>query len=203
MSAIAETLAQTAPAWVTAEMPPGYQNRLAEIERLVADLEAMGRFGRLLWQVGGPLAETACDAFKTLKFESHVAERSSDSTVVVALDGARRLLLLVSPTTEPVPKKGAELAQVFRLLHEVAGDADRVVLVLNTEPETPPADRAPAMTAEAATFLRRMGVSYLSGATIFGLWKMSLQDPSRARTHVERLFAQDGGLFELSPSFLK
>lgn len=203
MGAIAETLAQTAPPWVTAEMPPGYQNRMAEIERLVADLEAMGRFGRLLWQVGAPLAETACDAFKTLKFDSHVAGQPSDSIVVVALDGTRRLLLLVSPTREPVQKKGAELAQAFQLLHEVAGDADRVVLVLNTEPETRPADRGQAMTPDAATLLRRMGVSYLNGATIFGLWKMSLEDPSRARTHVERLFAQDGGLFELSPSLLK
>jgi hypothetical protein len=203
MSAIAETLAQAAPAWVTAEMPPGYQNRLAEIERLVADLEAMGRFGRLLWQVGAPLAETACDAFKTLKFDSHVAAQSSDSVVVVELDGTRRLLLLVSPTREPVQKKGAELAQAFQLLHEVAGDADRVVLLLNTEPETRPADRTQAMTPDAATLLRRMGVSYLNGATIFGLWKMSLEDLTRARTHVERLFAQDGGLFELSPSLLK
>lgn len=203
MGAIAETLAQTAPPWVTAEMPPGYQNRMAEIERLVADLEAMGRFGRLLWQVGPSLAETACDAFKTLKFDSHVAGQPSDSIVVVALDGTRRLLLLVSPTREPVQKKGAELAQAFQLLHEVAGDADRVVLVLNTEPETRPADRGQAMTPDAATLLRRMGVSYLNGATIFGLWKMSLEDPSRARTHVERLFAQDGGLFELSPSLLK
>lgn len=203
MSAIAETLAQRAPAWVTAEMPPGYQNRLAEIERLVADLEVMGRFGRLLWRVGAPLAETICEAFKTLKFDSHVAERSPDSMVIVKLDATRRLLLLVSATKEPVQRKGAELAQAFRLLHEVANDTDRVVLVLNTEPETPLAERAPAMTHDAAAFLRRMGASYLTGATIFSLWKMSLEDPSRARTHVERLFAQDGGLFELSQSFLK
>jgi hypothetical protein len=199
MGAMTETLAEKGPAWVTAEMPPGYQNRLAEIERLVADLEVMGRFGGLLWRVGAPLAETVRDVFATLKFESHVAEQTSDSIVVVKLDTTRQLLLLVSSAREPVQKKGTELAHAFRLLHEVADDGDRVVLVLNTQPEIPVANRAELMTPDAATFLQRMGVSYLSAAAIFNLWKMSLEDASRARTYVERLFAQDGGLFEISP----
>ncbi len=203
MSAIAEAIIETTPSWVTAEMPPGYQNRVAEIQRLVADLEVMGRFGRLLCDTGPALAETVREVFTALKFEAHLVEKFSQPTVVVRVDDAHRLLLYVSATKQAVQKKSNELAHAFRLLHEVADESDRVAVLLNTEPQTPLADRGPAMTSEATTFLKRMGVSYITAAAVFSLWKLSLQDPSRARTLVERLYTQDGGLFELSSSALK
>lgn len=203
MSAIAEAAAEITPGWVTAEMPPGYQNRVAEIQRLVADLEVMGRFGRLLWGSGPVLAEAVRDALSTLKLEAHVEEPFSKPAVVVKLDATRRLILYVSTTRQTLHKKSADLAHAFRLLHEVAEDSDRVAIVLNTEPDTPLADRAPGLSPDAAAFLRRMGVSAISAATVFGLWKLSLQDATRAHTHVERLYAQDGGVFELTPSVLK
>lgn len=203
MSAIAEAAAEITPGWVTAEMPPGYQNRVAEIQRLVADLEVMGRFGRLLWGSGSVLTEAVRDAFLAMKIEAHIEEPFSKPAVGIKLDATRRLILYVSAAKQPVQKKSADLAHAFRLLHEVADDANRVVVLLNTEPDTAVADRAPALSADAAAFLQRMGVSAMSAATLFGLWKLSLQDATRARTHIERLYAQDGGVFEVTSSIPK
>jgi hypothetical protein len=203
MSAIAEAAIEIAPGWVTAEMPPGYQNRVAEIQRLVADLEVMGRFGRLLCASGPALAEAVRDVFLTMKMDAHVEEPFSKPAVGIKLDATRRLILYVSAAKQTVQKKSGDMAHAFRLLHEVAEDADRVVVVLNTEPDTPLADRGPVISPDAAAFLRRMGVSAMSAATVFGLWKLSLQDPTRARTHIERLYAQDGGVFELTPAVVK
>lgn len=184
---------QLGPDWVAAEMPPGYQNRVEEIRRLVADLEYMGQFGRLLWEVGARLALSTCEVFRALRYESQVLDEAGSATVVVQLDARRRLLLHVSDAVAPVQKKSPELAQVFRLLHEVAGDDDHVALVTNSEGMKRPADRADALAADAATFVGRMGVSHVSAATLFALWKLSLQEPDRARAQVERLYSHDGG----------
>src|SRR5436309_5696145 len=136
MTAPPRAPSRSGPEWVRAEMPPGYQNRLEEIERLSADLETMGRFGRLLWQTGPPLSEAVLDVFKALKFEGGSLPGQFSSAVAVKVDGQRRLLLHVSATEQIVEKKSPELAHVFQLLHEIADDGDRVVLVTNSEPGT-------------------------------------------------------------------
>ena len=71
-----ELVAHPGPEWVVAEMPAGYQTRLSEIQRLMADLQEMGRFARLLWDVGPPLGEAARDAFTALKFDAQVQDTS-------------------------------------------------------------------------------------------------------------------------------
>jgi hypothetical protein len=197
MSAPVLTSARSGPDWVRAEMPPGYQNRLEEIERLSADLETMGRFGRLLWLTGPPLSEVVLDVFAALKFNAALLPGPFSSAVAVKLDGRRRLLLQVSASEETIQKKSPELAHVFQLLHELAEDGDRVVLVTNSDPAIRPADRAPSITPDALTFLGRMGAVHVAAPTLFALWKLSLQEPDRARAQAERLHAQDGSTFQI------
>lgn len=184
------------PAWVVAEMPPGYQNRLREIQMLMADLEVMGRFGRLLTATGGQLVESVRAVFGVLSFDTSAMEEGR-ATIAVVLPGRGRLLVHLCETDAVVQKKSAEIAQVFRLLHEVADERDHVVLFTNTEPTTPPAGRGQAVTAEASAFLARLGVSHMTAPTLFALWKLSLQEPERAREQVGRLHGHEGGTFEL------
>jgi len=95
----------------------------------------------------------------------------------------------------PVKKKDPELARVFQMLHESDTDVTRVVLVANTDPGRPPADRGDSAGPEALAFLSRMGVNVVTTSMVFKLWMLSLQDRERARVFVERLYEQDGGTF--------
>ena len=188
--------------WVVAEMPPGYQTRVAEIRRLTADLQEMSRFGRLLCEVGARLGEAVRDVFASLKFEAELIPGPVCTGVAVKLDGRSRLLLHVSWNEQIVEKKSPEIAHVFQMLHELAGEHDRVVLVTNSEPATRPAGRAEALAADALAFLSRMGASHVAAPTLFALWKLSLQEPDRAREQVQRLHAHTGGTFQLPSSAL-
>jgi len=179
------------PDWLAAEMPPGYRNRLEEMERLARDLEAMGRFGRLLHAVGPELRDAVFDAFLTLEFDAAPARND----IVVSLAPTRRLLIHVSASERPIKRRDAELAQVFQMLHEQGGDGDRVILVANPDPATRPADRARGIEADALDLLERLGVNFLASPILFALWSLSLQDRAHARSYVERLHEQDGGVF--------
>jgi glycine cleavage system pyridoxal-binding protein P len=200
---MSELVAHPGPDWVVAEMPAGYQNRLSEIQRLIADLHEMGRFARLLYDVGTSLAEAVRDAFAALKFETELMQAPSATAVLVAVDRKRRLLLIASGATAAVEKKSPDVAAVFHMLQDVAGDADRVVLVTNVDAERRPADRAAQVAPDALAFLVRMGASHVTGPTLFNLWKLSLQGVDRARAQVERLHAEEAGTFELSASVLR
>ena len=103
----------------------------------------------------------------------------------------------VSESDAVVQKKGAEVARVFQLLHEVADERDHVVLLTNMEPMTPPAGRGLPVSADASAFLARLGVSHMTAPTLFALWKLSLQEPERAREQVTRLHGHEGGSFDL------
>lgn len=202
MDAPAKPTLDLAPDWVVAEMPPGYQNRVAEIQRLTADLQAMGRFGRLLSEVGAPLGEVVRDLFAALRFEAEVLPGAVCTGVAVRLDGRGRLLLHVSGDSQVVQKKSPEVAHVFQMLHELANDHDHVVFVTNSEADKRPAARGEALAPDALTFLSRMGASHVTGPTLFTLWKLSLQEPDRAREQVLRLLAHEGGTFQLPLSAL-
>ncbi|MEP7306094.1 MAG: hypothetical protein ABJA98_11305 [Acidobacteriota bacterium] len=183
-----------APDWVVDEMPPGYHNRLAEIERLSQDLRAMDPFGRLLWGSGPQLTEAVRDAFLALKFEAALMPGNTETGIVVRLD-AGRVLLHVAPSAEIIRKKSAQLTHAFTLLHESAEERDRVVLVANSEPATPPADRGEGIEPDALSLLRRISTNFMASATMFRLWRMSLHDQERARSYIVRLHAQEGGIF--------
>ena len=184
------------PDWLAGEMPPGYQTRLLEIQRLSEDLKAMERFGGLLWRVGEGLTDAVRDTFVALGFD---AERTPDSAaaVTVKLWDRRRLLFHVATTNEPIQKKSAELTEVFLMLNEVAEEADRVVLVTNSTPEARPSERTATIGPEALDLLERMAVNVLTGPSVFALWLLSLDDKDRARKIVERLHDQDGGVFQM------
>jgi len=185
------------PEWLAAEMPPGYNTRLNEIQRLSEELRAMGQFGRLLWTAGDELTDAVRETFIALKFDARPTPGLPTSSLIINVDTRRRLLIHVSPAEGLIEKKSPDIAHVFQMLHEVAGDDDRIVLVANSDPATRPADRRDPIDPEAMKLLRRLGANVLLAPTLFALWTQSLQDRDRARASVERLHAQDGGTFEL------
>jgi hypothetical protein len=74
---------------------------------------------------------------------------------------------------------------------------DRVVLVANNDPTSPPAGRPDPAFPDALGVLQRMGVVVVTTATLFRLWRLSYEDQPKARKVLERLHAQDGGLFTI------
>ena len=185
------------PDWLAAEMPPGYNTRLQEIQRLSEELQAMARFGRLLWTSGEELAQAVRDTFAAARFETS-RDGDSNGPVVVTLDGHRRLLLLVVASPGPIQKKDALLSELFQVVRELAGESDRVVLAVNNDPSLRPADRQAPLDAEALKLVQRLGVNVVTTPALFALWSLSLQDRERARHWVDRLHDQDGGVVELS-----
>jgi hypothetical protein len=185
-----------APDWCVGEMPPGYQTRFEEIQRLSADLHDMDRVARLLWATGDGLYEAVRDMFGSLGYD--VSSPSGDpADIDVRIDAQRRLLLHISSQEGIVERKSDELARVFDLLHRQAGERDRVVLVADCDRGSRPADRPDPVSPDALAFAQRMGVNVVKTHALFNLWRVSLEDRDRARTLVERLHAQDGGAFEL------
>jgi hypothetical protein len=186
-----------APEWVIAEMPPGYQTRLWEIERLSADLHAMDSIGRVLWETGEPLRDAVGAVFGALKYEVE-ASPASAGPIVVKFGDSRRLLLMVSGAAGPVQKTDEELAEVFRAVQS-ASVHDRVVFVVNNDPATPPAGRPDPVLPDALSVLQRMGVDIVTTATLFSLWRLWYEDQPKVRKLLDRLHAQDGGLFVVQP----
>jgi len=197
-----DIIAQPGPDWVVAEMPSGYQIRLHEIQRLVADLQQMGTFGRLLYAVGPELGEAVRDVFAVMKFETEDLPGPALPAIAVRLDARRRLLVIPSAATETLQKKSPELTEVFHVIQD-AGESDRVVLVTNVDPATPPSDRPAALAPEALALLVRMGAVHVTGPTLFNLWKVSLQAVDKAREQVQRLHDGEAGTFEVSASVLR
>jgi hypothetical protein len=184
-----------APEWMIAEMPPGYQTRLSEIERLSADLKAMDRIGRVLWETGEPMRDAVGALFVALKCEVDAAPGSA-GPIVVKLDESRRLLLVVSGSASPIQKTDEALAHAFRAV-QFSSVNDRVVFVANPDPATPPADRPDPALPDALGMLQRMGVAVVTTATLFRLWRLWYEDQPKARKALERLLAEDGGLFTI------
>jgi len=189
-------MTESTPDWLAAEMPPGYQNRVFEMQRISEELRAMDRFGGLLWRTGPELAEAVHDAFAALGFDSHVTP-GAETSVVVKLDSYQRLLIDVSATSDIIRKRSPEISRVFQTLHEIAEDGDRVVLVTNSDREIRPADRPESASPEALDLLRRLGVNIVTGPTVFGLWMLSLDNRDRAQLYARRLHEQNGGVFAL------
>jgi hypothetical protein len=200
---MSELVAHPGPDWVVAEMPAGYQNRLSEIQRLIADLREMGRFARLVYEVGPALADAMRDVFAALKLETELLQGPSATGVLAALDRKRRLVLIASDAAAPIDRRSPDVAAVFHTLQDVTEESDRVALVTNVDAERRPADRSVQLTPDALAFLTRMGASHVTGSTLFNLWKLSLQDMDRARAQLERLHAEAPGTFELSASALR
>jgi hypothetical protein len=139
------------------------------------------------------LTEAVRNAFLALQFEAALMPEAP--SVVTVKMNAGRLLFRVAPDTGVIRKKSPELAHVFQTMQDFAADADRVVLVANSDPAKHPADRREGIDADAVAFLKRMGANFVASTTLFRLWMLSLQDLARARDYAERLHGQDGGIF--------
>ena len=192
---VTEARALQQPEWLAAEMPPGYRNRLEELQRLSRELEELGRFGRLLWAVGPELSDVVRDMMAALELDAVAAPGPNGSSIVVKLDSGRRLFLYVSPSEHAVQRRSPELAHVFQIIHEQASEGDRVVLIANHSPAVRPAERRDGLDGEAVSLLKRLGANYVAGPILFALWSLSLQDRERARAVFDRVHAQDGGVF--------
>jgi hypothetical protein len=197
MTGRTQTALAQAPEWVIAEMPPGYQTRILEVRRLSADLRSLDRIGRVLWEMGEPLREAVGELFAALKCDVDMTPGAT-GPIQVKLGDSRRLLLIVSAAAGPIQKTSEELTQAFQAVQFAAGD-DRVVFVASNDPSTPPADRPDPVLPDALGVLHRMGVDVVTTALLFKLWRLSLDDQPKARQALERLHAQDGGPFVLSP----
>jgi len=198
METLTEISAAT-PEWLTEEMPPGYKNRIEEIARLTKELQVMWPFGRLLWATGPQLSDTVRDVFTALKLEVEPILSGDDSFLAVRLEGNRRLLVYVSSSREVVEKKGADVATVFRMLHELADENDRGIFVINPYGNMPPTARPEGLSADALAIVKRLGVNVLTGPSVFQLWTLATQDPERASRFIELLHEQDGGMFTVLP----
>jgi hypothetical protein len=181
------------PEWVVAEMPPGYQTRLVEIERLVSELHEMDAIARVLYETGEPLKDGVRAVFGGLKCETEPAPEAPWA-LAVKLDGSRRLLVYVPDTDAPLQKASEALTHAFQLV-QLAGNHDRVVLVANNDAATPPAQRPDPVRPDAMQVLERMGVNVATTGALVGLWRLSFTDPQRVRTLLDRFHAQDGGAF--------
>jgi hypothetical protein len=188
-----------APAWLVKQMPPGYQTRFAEIQRLSAEIQGMDRMGRLLWEAGPALREAVRELFVSLRLDVDPAPAATGQ-LTVRLDATRRLLLHVAEVDSPIQKKSPELARVFHTLHEVAGEGDRVVLVSNSHRAVAPTERPQPMAADALDLLKRLGANFVASASLFNVWSLAQLDVNRARVQMDRLHAQDGGVFVPSTS---
>ena len=184
-----------APAWVAAEMPPGYQTRLLEIERLSGDLRTMDAVARVLWETGEPLRDAVGMLFAALKCEVDPTLGPAGA-LTVGLGDSHHLLVVVSGVGSQVQKTHEEVTRAFQAV-QFAGANDRVVLVVNNEPETPPSERPDPVAADALAMLERMGVDILTTGALFRLWRLQLEDQQKARKALERLHAQDGGPFAI------
>ncbi|HSK10479.1 MAG TPA: hypothetical protein VK911_12945 [Vicinamibacterales bacterium] len=187
--------AAPAPAWLAAEMPPGYQTRLFEIRRLSSELEEMDAIGRVLWESGATLMEAVAAVFRALECELDAGPGTAGS-IPARLGPSRRLLLVGSSNAGPTRRTDEELARAFQAV-QFATEGDRVVLVPGNDREKPPASRPDPVLPEALDILERMGVNVLPTAAVFRLWRLSLEDRAKARKALEQLHAQDGGLFVL------
>jgi hypothetical protein len=191
----------TAPDWLVGQMPHGYRTRIAEIQRLTSELEGMNRIGWLLWKTGAPLKEALSEVLSALRYEVEVQPENSTYDVRVTIDSSRHVLLRLSRADGVVGKKSPELVAVFQTLSEQAGDHDRVVLASNNHLAQEPAHRPKDddIAPDALDLVQRMGVNFVTTATLFGIWSISLVDVNRARAQFERLHAQNGGTFVLPP----
>jgi hypothetical protein len=130
-----DPVAAGTPAWIVAEMPPGYQTRLDEIKRLSSELKAMDGIGCILWEKGEVLTDAVGTLFAALKCE--VDPKPGDMpAIAVNLGRSRRLLLVVSGVNSPIQKTNKELTLSFQAV-QFAGANDRVVLVVNNHTSNP------------------------------------------------------------------
>lgn len=198
MTGVTQPALAGAPEWVTAEMPPGYQTRLQEIERLSADLHAMDAIGRILWEEGQPLGDAVTAVFAAL--DCQVGRGPYDAgPIAVTLAAPRRLIVVIAASSSPVEKTSDELALAFRAV-QFASEGDRVLLVPGNDRATPPAARSEPVHADALGMLQRMGVVVLTTTALFRLWRLSLEDGAKAKKALDRLHAQDGGPFVVASS---
>src|SRR4029079_4927573 len=130
------------------------------IQRLTAELQEMDRFGRIMLETGPRLAQSVAGLFVDLKYD--VAPFSDASTIAIKMEGKRRLVICASEEIAPIGRKSPDVARVFSAVQD-AEPTDRVVLVANVEPMTPPAARADAVTSDGIDVLQRLGVNIVTG----------------------------------------
>src|SRR5262245_32569915 len=169
------------PDWVAAEMPPRYIEIAGRLAVLKQEAREFERVGEVLWQTGSALTRGIRDLFTALQFETEMIGHGSNYDLAVRMDGGRRLLVEVVGGTGAITKKSPQIAQALRAIQEDAGEKDRVVLVGNAFCEKPPAARKEDPVApDALRLIQGLGANFVTTATLFGIWRYSLQNLQEA-----------------------
>jgi hypothetical protein len=184
------------PDWVAAEMPPRYIEIAGRLAVLKQEAREFERVGEVLWQTGSALTRGIRDLFTALQFETEMTGHGTNYDLSVRMDSGRRLLVEVVGGTGAITKKSPQIAQALRAIQEDAGEKDRVVLVGNAFCEKPPAARKEDPVApDALRLIQGLGANFVATATLFGIWRYSLQNLQEARKSIMNLHDLDGGVF--------
>ena len=184
------------PDWVASEMPPRYIEIAGRLAVLRQEAREFERVGEVLWQTGSALTRAIRDLFTALQFETELTSRGTNYDLSVRTEGGRRLLVEVIGSPVAITKKSPEIAKALRAMQEDAGEKDRVVIVANAYCEKPPAARKEDPVApDALRLIQGLGANFVTTATLFGIWRYSLQNLQEARKSVMNLQELDGGVF--------
>ena len=184
------------PPWVTDELPP----QCAEIAKQIVALKERARefegVASVLWQTGPALLASVRELFSALQLETEPMNGNSNYDLRVNLEGGRRLLVEVVSANEPIDRRSPHISRVLRALQEDASDNDRVIIAANVFPALPVAARhADPVTTDAMRLIQGLGANFVPTSALFGLWKSSLQDMTKAKKSIFNLYSMDGGIF--------
>jgi hypothetical protein len=186
----------TQPSWVSTEMPAEYLEIERQIDKLRNDARQFEKFAEILWRVGAPLTAAVRDAFVAMAFQVTTPASTASYDLMIELEPPRKLLVEVIGGTLPLDKRSPDIARALRAIQEDAGTADRVVFVCNIPCDKPLAARQePPVTPEALRLIQGLGANVITTGTLFGLWRLSLQDLAGARKSIHLLHGLDGGIF--------
>ena len=185
------------PDWVTHEMPPRYVEIAGRLAVLKQEAREFERIGEVLWQSGAPLTQATRELFTALQFDAELTVPGTNYDLLVKLDGGRRLLIEVIGSLGAVTKKSPQIAQALRAIQEDATDQDRVVIIANSFcDKSPAARREDPVAADALRLIQGLGANFVTTATLFGIWRYSLQNLADAQGSILNLYALDGGVFK-------
>jgi|GEM_PF-1587325 len=187
------------PDWVTSAMPPRFIEVHDTIRRLQEEAASLALIAGLLWETGENLERAVCGVFSSLGYDPRLTRKGRTYDITVTLDENRRLLIEVTGIEGAIKKNSNKINQALQTVQQEQGEADRVVIAANAHRLIPLAERTSVeiVTEDALALIAGMKVNLVTTATLFQIWRISLDDPGQAKTIVDKLHSQAGGLFIL------
>ena len=159
---------ESIPDWVIAEMPPGYQNRVVEIQRLSEEIRSMDRFGALALAGCETSGAEAC----TMRCRTWVRSRADTGFNGRIRNGQAGCA--PSPVAPFAPRPTTSFrrrALSSRTSSSCCTRWLRTSIAWSSLPTATrrarPEDRPESIEPEALNLLRRLGANVLPGPTLF------------------------------------